>query len=161
MCYFALNPIDLILRYKHGGSSLVGTTNAESILRNELGPAREEKRRKAGKKDKGRDLTRVPTLYWQAWLRVAGCKRVLRDRWLVLSKRDRLRENAKPREHGIYGAKMSKETKAYALSSLFFLDPKGGYTLLFTALIKCAFMRILLRADITYIPRIWLFSIYR
>lgn len=75
----------LTLRYKHGGSSLVGTTNVESILRNELGPAREEKRRKAGKKDKGRDLTRVPTLYWQAWLRVAGCKRVSRGRWLVLS----------------------------------------------------------------------------
>lgn len=50
----------------------------ESILRNELSPAKEEKRRKAGKKDKGRDLTRVPTLYWQAWLRVAGCKRVFR-----------------------------------------------------------------------------------
>lgn len=49
----------------------VETTKAESILRNELGPAREEKRRKAGKKDKGRsDEGTYPILAGVA----AGCR---------------------------------------------------------------------------------------
>lgn len=42
-----------ITRYKHGSPSLIKTAQGESILRNELGLVRGEKRRKAGKKDKG------------------------------------------------------------------------------------------------------------
>lgn len=42
-----------VTRYKHGGPPLIKTAQGESILRNELGLVRGEKRRKAGKKDKG------------------------------------------------------------------------------------------------------------
>lgn len=51
--------------------SITGNNQAESILRNELGPARGEKRRKAGKKDKGRsDEGTYPILAGVA----AGCR---------------------------------------------------------------------------------------
>lgn len=88
----------------------------ESILRNEFGPTRGEKRRKAGKKDKGRsDEGTYPILAGVA----AGCRvqESFEGSLIGSLQRDRLRErNAKPREHGIYGAEMSKGTKAYAPS---------------------------------------------
>lgn len=75
-------------------------TEEGSILPNESGPATTAAEREEGRRVKRIrvDLTRVSTLYWQAWLRVAGCKRASRDRWLVLFERNRLKDREAKRE---------------------------------------------------------------
>ena len=86
-------------RAMHRGRPLERTEEG-SILRNESGPATTAAEREEGRRVKRIrvDLTRVSTLYWQAWLRVAGCKRASRDRWLVLFERNRLKDREAQRE---------------------------------------------------------------
>lgn len=74
--------------------SITGNNQAESILRNELGPARGEKRRKAGKKDKGRsDEGTYPILAGVA----AGCRvqEGFEGSLIGSLQRDRLRERTR------------------------------------------------------------------
>jgi len=130
-----------------------------------LGPAREEKRRKAGKKDKGRsDEGAYPILAGVA----AGCRVQEGFEGSLIgslpARSQRERENVKPREHG---AEISKETKAYGPSPAVApsLPPlpvvisfplwgggecawRSGSRGSRAPLIKCAFMRMLSCADI-------------
>lgn len=128
--YYCIKSYFIILRYKHGGPSL------ETTRRNpfcEMSWVQQEERKEGRRVKRIRvDLTRVPTLYWQAWLRAAGCKRVLRDRWLVLSSRiDWERECEISWTWDLWGWNVEGDESIWPLLS--FIHSEKGYTIpLFT-----------------------------